>query len=61
MLARHRAGVNIMPLSTYKHTNPSEFDEQGNPIDDHSQYRSILIHYSDNLIQQYGIRVILGK
>ena len=28
-------GVNIMPLATYKYINPSEFDEQGKPIDDH--------------------------
>ena len=26
------AGVNIMPLSTYKYINPSEFDEQGKPM-----------------------------
>ena len=34
--------VNIMPLSTYKYIKPSEFDEQGKPIDGHGQYRSIL-------------------
>ena len=31
------ADVSIMPLSTYKYMNPSEFDEQGKPIDGHGQ------------------------
>ena len=55
------AGVNIMPLLTYKYINPSEFNEQGKPIDGHGQYISILKDYCGNPIQQYGIRVILGK
>ena len=40
------AGVNIMPLSTYEYINPSECDEQGKPIDDHGQSRSILKDYN---------------
>ena len=52
------AGVNIMPLSIYK---PLEFDEQGKPTNGHGQYRTIQKDYNGNLIQQYGIRVILGK
>ena len=55
------AGVSIMPLSMYQYINPSEFDEQGKPIDGHGQYKTILKDYSGNPIQQYGIRVILGK
>ena len=26
------AGVNVMPLSTYQHVNPSEFDKKFQPI-----------------------------
>ena len=55
------AGVNIMHLSIYQYINPSEFDEQGKPIDGHGHYRTILKDYNGNPIQQYGIRVILGK
>ena len=56
-----RAGVNIMHLSIYQYINPSEFDEQGKPIEGHGQYRTILKDYNGNPIQWYGIRVILGK
>ena len=55
------AGVNIMPLSIYQYINPSEFDEQGRPIDGHGQYKTILKDYNGNPTQQYGTRVILGK
>ena len=54
-------GVNIMPLSSNKNINPSEFYEQGKPVDGHSQYRSILKDCNGKPIQQYWIRVILGK
>ena len=54
-------GVNIMPLSIYQYISPSEFDEQCKPTDGHGQYRTILKDYNGNPIQQYGIRVILGK
>ena len=55
------AGVNIMPLSTSKYINPSEFDEQGKSIDGHGLCRFILKDYNGNHIQQYRTRVILGK
>ena len=55
------AGVSIMPLSIYQYINPSEFDKQGKPIDGYGQYRTIIKDYTGNPIQQYGIRVILGK
>ena len=54
-------GINIMPLSTYKYLNPSEFDKQNKPIDGHAQYRTILKDYNGNLIQRYGIWVIFDK
>ena len=53
--------INIMPLSTHKYINSSEFDEQGKSIDGCGQYRSILKDYNGNPIQQYGIKVTLGK
>ena len=55
------ACVIIMLLPTYKYISPSEFDEQGKPSDGHGQYRSILKDYNGNPMQQYQIRVILGK
>ena len=55
------AGVNIMALSIYQYINPSEFDEQVKPIDGHSQYKTILKDYNGKPIQQYGIKVFLGK
>ena len=55
------AGINIKPLSIYQHINPSEFDGQGKPIDGHGQYKTNLKDYNGNPIQQYRIRVILGK
>ena len=51
------AGVSIMSLSIYQYINPSEFYEQGKPIDGHGQYETILKDYKGNHIQQYGIRV----
>ena len=45
------AGVNIMPLSIYQYINPSEFEEQGKPIDGHGQYKTILKDYNGNSIQ----------
>ena len=54
------ASVHIMPLSICQYINPSEFDEQGKPIDGHGQYKTILKDYNGNPIQQYGIKVILG-
>ena len=56
-----RAGVNIKTLSPCKYINPSEFDEQGKPIDGHGQYRSILKDYNGSLIQQYGTKAIFNK
>ena len=50
-----------MPLSIYQYINPSEFDENGKPIDGHGQYKTILKDYNGNPIQQYGIKVIHGK
>ena len=40
---------------------PSEFDKKGQPISGYGQERTILKGYNGNPIQQYGIRVILGK
>ena len=36
------AGVNIMPLSTYQFINPSEFDNNGKPINGYGQDRTTL-------------------
>ena len=54
-----RAGVNIIPLSTYQCINCSEFDKEDKPID-HGQDRSILKNCCGSSIWKYGIRFILG-
>ena len=48
------AGVNIMPLSIYQYINASEFDEQGEPIDGHGQYKTILKDYIAVLSNSMG-------
>ena len=55
------ASVNVMPISTYQHMNPSDFDKKVQPISGYGHERTILKGYSGNHIKQYGIRVILGK
>ena len=55
------ASVNVMPVSTYQHVSPSEFDKKGPPISGYGQDSTILKGYNGYHIQHYGIRVILGK
>ena len=45
----------------YHYISPSEFDKQSKPIDGHGQDKTILKGYIGNLIQEDGIKVILGK
>ena len=55
------AGVNTMPLLTYKHINPSEFDKQDKPIECYGQDGTRLKDCNGNPIQLCGTRVIPGK
>ena len=50
--------VNVMPLAAYKLTNHSEFDKDNKPTGGFGQDRTTLRGYSDNIIKQYGTRLI---
>ena len=43
------ASVNVMPLSTYQHIKPSEFDKKGQPIRGYGHDRIILKGYNGTL------------
>ena len=51
-------GVNIMPLSTYRSMNPSDFDKDGNPTGNFQRTSTGLKSFGGRQKQQSGIKTI---